>query len=586
MRQAGFGLSRRMKISLCVIAGNEAPHVDRFLETFAPIIDELCLVRAIGNQTPDETADKAKAWAKAKGVPYRFSEYINAPGRDWPHVDNFAAARQAAFDLANPDHWRLWLDFDDVMDAEMVPRIRDAANLDADMVFFKYELVGQSQSNLRERLIRPNCGRWKNAIHENFYAREGAKFEARPDIIIKHAPRINTAKDEDRNTRIISAQLDGAAQMYYHLAREYAVAYSRAKDEQAKHATAHKMFEALNASRAIGGITREEESDREILACCIYRDQGHAKEAEDAAWRAHRAMPDCRRPYMEIAESCLARGDARSAIAFARAMTSLPKPPPSGLPTDSRPHGWHGMELLQRCNRAVGFEDVARASERTVFEQAGRKFSLLHATRGRPKQALAARNTWLSAAGHPASIEHIFAVDADDAETMEATKYYRRVVLPGGGSCVAAWNAACSVSDGHVIVQLSDDWWPCVHWDLHFWQALAAKGNPERDPMVLAINDGHRTDALLCMAIATRTRIKQQEGGHLFHPEYNGMFSDNEFTSRAYRDGVVVDAREIITCEHRHPAFGKSEVDATYQKQNASDHYQRGMEIYNRRNLP
>ena len=62
------------------------------------------------------------------------------------------------------------------------------------------------------------------------------------------------------------------------------------------------------------------------------------------------------------------------------------------------------------------------------------------------------------------------------------------------------------------------------------------------------------------------------------------MFSDNEFTFRAHRDGVVVDASSVITCEHRHPAFGAAESDATYQKQNASEHYQRGMEIYNRRN--
>lgn len=120
-------------------------------------------------------------------------------------------------------------------------------------------------------------------------------------------------------------------------------------------------------------------------------------------------------------------------------------------------------------------------------------------------------------------------------------------------------------------------------------------------PLVLAISDGHRTDALLCMAILTRARYEQQFGtyaklengetkftdtNYVFSPEYFGVFSDNEFTVRAYQDGVVVDGKHIIM-DHEHPIFAGKPVeqwDETHKRQNAPERYTEGKEIFNRRN--
>jgi hypothetical protein len=57
--------------------------------------------------------------------------------------------------------------------------------------------------------------------------------------------------------------------------------------------------------------------------------------------------------------------------------------------------------------------------------------------------------------------------------------------------------------------------------------------------------------------------------------------SDNDFTDRAYADGVVIDAKEIVI-EHMHPAFGLAEVDATYARSNDPAIYAAGLETYNR----
>jgi hypothetical protein len=82
------------------------------------------------------------------------------------------------------------------------------------------------------------------------------------------------------------------------------------------------------------------------------------------------------------------------------------------------------------------------------------------------------------------------------------------------------------------------------------------------------------------MAILTRERYRRQ--GYLFHPEFFSMFSDNWFSRQAFADGVVIDARDRITFQHVHPAFGKAEMDATYARSNDSYHYTTGEGIFRR----
>jgi hypothetical protein len=183
---------------------------------------------------------------------------------------------------------------------------------------------------------------------------------------------------------------------------------------------------------------------------------------------------------------------------------------------------------------------------------------------------------WLQMADDPYRVEHIFAVDSDD-ESAPVFERFPSVFLPdGGGGPVAAWNAAARASKGDILLQLSDDWRPFKGWDTAIIEAI---GDTTK-PAVLAVSDGHRKDDLLCMAILTRARYQSQ--GYLFHPEFFSMFSDNHFSQCAFADGVVIDARDRITFEHMHPAFGKSEMDETYARSNATAHYEKGREIFNK----
>ena len=225
------------------------------------------------------------------------------------------------------------------------------------------------------------------------------------------------------------------------------------------------------------------------------------------------------------------------------------------------------------CLRANDRHEEANAIEANHFILHGAKISLLHATRGRPAMAYKARATWLDRAHNPDAIEHIFALDEDD-ETIGPFVTCRHAMNYLRGP-VAAWNEAAWFSKGEILIQLSDDWEPPMHWDKLIIDAIGDTSKPA----VLAVSDGHRTDNLLCMAILNRARYKQQ--GYLFHPEFFSVFSDNHFTDRAYADDVVIDAKHIVI-EHLHPAFGKAEMDETYARSNSTQNYDRGSKTFER----
>ncbi len=234
------------------------------------------------------------------------------------------------------------------------------------------------------------------------------------------------------------------------------------------------------------------------------------------------------------------------------------------------PYSWKGALSRTVALRRAGQEDEARKMEREAFERGGRHFSILHATR-RGKEALKAMYLWLSKAQNPGAVEWIFAVDADDQPTLAELEGHRVVVVPGESKGpVAAWNAVAAASEGHILIQMSDDWIPAARWD----RLIVDRVSNLRREAVLRIDDGHRKDALITMAILTRAYY--QRYGYVFHSSYFSMFSDNEFSLQAMRDGVILDAREI-KFTHDHPIFTGEPLDPVYQRSNHPKNYQDGM---------
>jgi len=559
------------KLSLCVITGNAENYINRFLDHFEEIADEIIMVRAIGCRTPDSTL----AIAEARGC--KIGEYFNETGRGipidksggrflmsncWPHVDDFAAARNTALDLATGD-WLMWADTDDTITPEdcatirkMLPQLGD----DIQGVLMPYAVPDDGITLHRERLWRRGAARWHNPIHESLKFAPDAPMARFDKVQILHLPhgKRKTSSDE-RNLRIL-----------------------RSIPEE--EITSSQLFYTMQSERALGQI---EEATATAAKLCMAPDAGQPERYEaflvmgqmvpDAATRSQLYLqavavdPARREAYAELAMEALKANQFPLALGWSEVMNSLAAPAAWWWNSRKKFYGWQGVQVRGMCLRANDRWEEANAIEANHFILHGAKISLLHATRGRPAMAYKARATWLDRAADPDAIEHIFALDPDD-ETIGPFLTCRHVINHGRGP-VAAWNEAAKFSKGEILIQLSDDWEPPMHWD----KLILAKFAGITTPAVLAISDGAREDNLLCMAILNRARYQQQR--YLFHSEFFSVFSDNHFTDRAYADGVVIEAKDIVI-EHLHPAFDKGEMDETYARSNDPVNYESGLVTY------
>ena len=188
-----------MKLSLCVIAGNAENHIERFLDAFGPVADEIVVVSAIGNQRSDETL----SILRRRRV--KVATYINA--KDWPHVDDFAAARNKACDMATGD-WLMWADTDDLITPESVAAIRALLpNIpdEVDGVLMRYVVPEDGIINWRERIWRKGTARWKHPIHECLEFSDESKHFRFDDAEIVHASEKREAPRNERNLRILQS---------------------------------------------------------------------------------------------------------------------------------------------------------------------------------------------------------------------------------------------------------------------------------------------------------------------------------------------------------------------------------------------
>jgi len=552
------------KVSLTMIVGNVSEYIERCLRNFAPHCDEVVLVRAIGCATPDDTESIARRVLAELGIPLVWGEYKNKPGHeDWKHVDDFAAARQMSFDLASND-WCFWCDSDDTLESggELI-RQHAREGLYATYVF-PYKISGLGVSVPRERLINRTCGRWQYPVHECF------KFDIEPiqgaqddRVVILHSPRFDKSGSNERNLRILKSIPESEMHpgLLYHLHGEL----MGIGDKEGSIRTAQKAFEDPRLGRA----------EKYEMLMNLARMTDDAVMRETLLHEAYRADPSRREALGVLSSNALDYGKPELALTYARQMMATPPPLHKDWNNRQSFYGWLGEDLMMQALRMNGHREAVDVARRAALAKAGGcRISLLHATRGRPQQAVLCRKVWLDMADKPENIEHIFVFDEDDEESKPLRRFHHAEITPGGG-CVAAWNTAAQMSIGDVMLQLSDDWVPCQGWDTLILNAIGDL----KKPAVLAISDGHRKDKLLCMAICTRAYYWQDF--FLFHPDFTGVYSDNWFTDVAYARGQVIEAKHIEFL-HRHPIFTGEPMDKTHSEQNAPARYVQGQAVMER----
>lgn len=207
------------------------------------------------------------------------------------------------------------------------------------------------------------------------------------------------------------------------------------------------------------------------------------------------------------------------------------------------------------------------------------RFSLLHATRGTPQRAIETRNRWLTTANKPEDVEHIFGYQSDDAASAEligqnSTLNSVTTTPPPdwASSSVANWNAAASISTGDWLIVIADDLFPTPDWDALLASDIAETPNPTQ-PLAIQAHDGINSDWLLRHPIVNRSLYDAR--GFIFHPDFYGVFCDNDLTAWCCKDARIALARHF-SVRHVHPISGARKHDEITRLQNSERAYQYG----------
>jgi hypothetical protein len=207
------------------------------------------------------------------------------------------------------------------------------------------------------------------------------------------------------------------------------------------------------------------------------------------------------------------------------------------------------------------------------------KISLIHATRGRPLKAIATAQAWLEHAEQPDRVEHIFGIQEDDRESADAftAAAYDYVTTPPppawASSSVANWNAAAHASTGEILVVIADDLTPPFGWDAALEPLAELAG-----PVAAYVPDQIKRDGLMRHPVVNRDFLRRR--GHIFDPQYFGVFCDNDFNVWCQVYGVPVVAADKLAFHHDHPLSG-ADWDKITLLQNTDFAYQYGQSVFN-----
>ena len=205
------------------------------------------------------------------------------------------------------------------------------------------------------------------------------------------------------------------------------------------------------------------------------------------------------------------------------------------------------------ARKRVGFPTAGTNGFDFFNAESRRAFSLIQPTfRKLPEGWRRAAENWCNYCAAPENVEHILvtheAVDLGH-RVFPNTKY---VVNPVAGS-VPSWNAGAKAATGDILIAMADDLMSCPHWD-------ESLGLFAPDASKVFEVDHEDQDQLLTHPFVTRAYYERF--GYLFHPDYNHLMADVEFTAVARASGQLVNARQLHF-PHLGPLHPKARRPAT-----------------------
>lgn len=220
------------------------------------------------------------------------------------------------------------------------------------------------------------------------------------------------------------------------------------------------------------------------------------------------------------------------------------------------------------------------------------KFSIIHASYGRPKIAMQTIDKWLSNCYNIHDIQYILSIDECDPEynnyervvgkvfydklgisitnsdAIEAYKKYFRGLLNETNTSVAAINNAAKQATGDIIIVISDDFEPIPNWDLEILKVVEGKKD-----WILKTHDGTQP---WIITLPIMDRSYYERFGYIYNPAYSHMFCDTELTHVADLLGRKLTSSLLF--KHNHYSVGGIAKDQTSVK--ADKTWDSGKKVY------
>ena len=518
-------------ISLTVIHNRRENEILRLLRSAKQDFDELVLVAAYGKQEHDRTREFAEEWCRENEKKFVYADYLNSS--DAQGVDNFAYARNYAESLATQD-WILWLDTDDILTSPGLIR----KLLGWGKVFsFGYD-YGNGQTFQRDRVwLRSAKGYWINQygkMHEKrAFEKDIVRFES--DLpLVRHIP----AHRPDRDSRSTD---NGTIRNDLSRATDTELFFDAWKRRIPDYTNRvmHRMINAKCDPRAICALAMTVGND-EVLDHYDYRVQAEMIRyaRETSWWGKYKRGRNLKRLIK----------------------TEQPKAP---LYFSTELWSW-------------GLRDILPGSGKRLRNP---KITVIHATRGRPWEAVLNRQRWLNYAKHPETIDYVFALDSDDTESIQTLGHLPCVIRPNK-NVIEAWNSV--KPRGKWVIANADDISPPLYWDEKISPHTTDKKR------LIATSDGCGEPvpkSFLHLFIGSYALWKSR--GYVYNPDYTGVYADNEELLRAIHGGYLVSRYKELTFQHLNPHHDPALAEAADEvsgRINNPDEYGRNKLTFIRRN--
>lgn len=301
-------------ISAALIVRNEASEIEACIDTLEGI-DEIVVV---DTGSIDTTRDLVRDWSLA----HRETAFLM---RDFPWVDDFAAARNFAASLCTGD-WVLHIDADMRLAPGGLDALREALDgaTGRTMALWQESIQGAVR-NRRVLCHRPGV-RWVGAIHEAMEIDDGETADA---VTIYYGWSQSHSYDRERNLRILrrEADRDPSPRTCYYLGAELY--------DQGKIGEAAGWFEKCAATTG----WRAERADAWLYLAKIRWRQNRGDEAREAAMRCLINTPDCKEALELMATmswpaeaaiwSRYGATAGNEGVIFARSAARSPRPVPA-----------------------------------------------------------------------------------------------------------------------------------------------------------------------------------------------------------------------------------------------------------------